>query len=568
MATLPATTSPAEALTQAPVLALPGADFLRGAMRLPITRQIVLLVAICASVALGAASVLWMRSAEYRQLIELDNPAVAAEVTAALDATGIKYVIDERAGLLVAEQDYHRARLQLAGTSASQAGPLGYELLDREQGFGQSQMMEAVQYRRGLEGELARSIQALAAVQQARVLIAQPQQSAFLRNRQKPSASVSLTLMPGRSLSADQIRAITSLVAGAVPELTPQEVSVVDQAARLLTAQDDEDDLTQTLKELDYIERIESKLQRNVYNQLVRSLGPTGFSTEVVAEVDFTRSEEAAEVYKPEATSVRSESTVEEEETGERNIAAGIPGALSNEPAVTAPDAEEETTDPKRRKAEITRNYEVDRTVSYTRRPGAALQRLSVSVVINDRAPLPPAAEGEEPVPNPWTADELAGFESLVRAAIGYSAERGDTVTIINQPFIQMPAFDSPNPAFWEQSWFSSLLKQALGGLALLLLIVGLLRPLVRNVSQAGVVLKEQQALTLARMAEEQATAQAQGAALADDREGQARLPGQNMGLLPTTPELGSKLESIRNMVNEDPERAAQVVKHWVGRDE
>ncbi|MEM1436694.1 MAG: flagellar basal-body MS-ring/collar protein FliF [Pseudomonadota bacterium] len=232
---VPVTAEPRDLST--PALPLPGADFLRGAMRLPMARQIVLLVAICASVALGAASVLWMRSADYKQLLDLSDPARSAAVISALEANGIDYRIDDRARmLLVAGDDLYRARMQIAGVSGVSTEPLGYELLDREQTFGQSQMMEAVQYRRGLEGELARNIQSIAVVQQARVLIAQPPQSAFLRNRRKPSASVALTLAPGRLLGEEQIRAITNLVAGAVPELDPEDVSIVDQAGRLLTA--------------------------------------------------------------------------------------------------------------------------------------------------------------------------------------------------------------------------------------------------------------------------------------------------------------------------------------------
>ncbi|MEM6709512.1 MAG: flagellar basal-body MS-ring/collar protein FliF [Pseudomonadota bacterium] len=569
MATLPVPAPTEVRDLTSPALALPGADFLRGAMRLPLARQVILLVAICASVAVGAASVLWMRSDDYKQLVTLNNAALATDVIAALDTAGIDYRLDDRAGLLVRSADFYRAKLQVSGIEGVSASPLGYEILDRDQGFGQSQMMEAVQHRRGLEGELARQIQAISLVQQARVLIAQPPRSAFLRNQRKPSASVQLTVQPGRMLEKNQIRAIASLVAGAVPELRPEDVSVVDQAARLLSAEADGDELAQSLKELDYVERLEGKLKRNVYNLLVPSLGPTGFSTEVVAEVDFTQAEEAAELYQPEVTSVRSETSLEEEQVGEPVLPVGVPGALANEPANNAPAGEEEVeTEPVRRKSQVTRNYEVDRTVRYTRRPQAELQRLSVSVLIQDRAPLPPAEEGGDPVPNSWSAEELERFRDLVRGAIGFNEARGDQVTIISQPFLAIPGTEQPSTAFWEQPWFGSLFRQVFGGLVLVLLMIGLLRPLVRNVSQAGAVLKEQQALALARMAQEQEEQEQARRAAALEAEAQANNGGVPVGLLPEGSEVANQLDSVRELVNDDPERAAQVVKHWVGRDE
>ncbi|MEM1436869.1 MAG: flagellar basal-body MS-ring/collar protein FliF, partial [Pseudomonadota bacterium] len=364
---------------------------------------------------------------------------------------------------------------------------------------------------------------------------------------------------------------ITNLVAGAVPELDPEDVSIVDQAGRLLTATVDSPGVNQSLKELDYVERVEARLKRNIYNLLVPSLGSEGFSTELVADVDFTQAEEAAEIYQPEVTSVRSESSTEEMEIGEQVLPVGVPGALANEPVRPSPAADGETVEqePKRTRSQVTRNYEVDRTVSYTRKQRATIGRLSVSVLIKDRAPLPPAEEGGEAQPNPWSADELARFEALVKGAVGFSEARGDSVTVIAQPFAEIITPAAVTAAFWEQGWFGTLIKQVFGGLVLLMLMIGLLRPLIRNVSQAGAILKEQQALALARMSQENEAAEANAArqALAQDAAGPA-LPGPAAALSSDGGELGNKFEAIRGLVNDDPERAAQVVKHWVGRDE
>ncbi|MFK7915899.1 MAG: flagellar basal-body MS-ring/collar protein FliF, partial [Pseudomonadales bacterium] len=368
-------------------VAVPGTDFLRGALSMPATRQFMLMAALAGSVALGVAAVLWMKTPDFRALTSLNDPYQAQEIGQALDAMAIEYRIDPNSGvLLVASADYHRARMQLAGADALGRQQLGYELLDREQGFGVSQAMESVQRRRSLEGELARSIATISSVRSARVLLAEPQRTAFIRDRRKATASVSVNVNPGRRLDRDQIRGIVNLVAGAVPELAAPDVAVVDQSGQLLSEDETDASLQQSVFQLEYVARVEDSMRRKVSNILAPSLGLTGFSAEVSVDVDFTRTEQTEELFNPDLTAVRSEAAVTEESSGANDAARGIPGALANDPVNTeANPAAGGAEEVRRSRNEVTKNYEVDRTISHTRHASAMLSRVSVSVVVDDK---------------------------------------------------------------------------------------------------------------------------------------------------------------------------------------
>lgn len=562
----PASAASAAGPTLNPV-AVPGTDFLRGALGMPIARQLLLLIALAGSVALGVAAVLWMKAPDYRVLTGVTDPYQAQEVGQALELSNIDYRIDPQTGMLmVSGADYHRARMQLAGADALGQRQLGYELLDREQGFGVSQAMESVQRRRSLEGELARSIATISAVQSARVLLAEPQRTAFVRDRRKATASVTVSVNPGRRLDRDQIRGIANLVAGAVPELAATDVMVVDQSGQLLSVEETDNGLQQSVFQLEYVARIEDSMRRKVANILAPSLGLTGFSAEVSVDVDFTRTEQTEELFNPDLTAVRSEAALTEETTGSGDVARGIPGALANDPVNTeanGPAGAGTGEDVRRSRNEVTKNYEVDRTISHTRHAPALLRRVSVSVVVDDKPLAAPAGgadqASEDATAERWTEPELERLAALVRNAVGFSAARGDSVTIVNRAFFANPAAATETVPIWQQPWVMDAAKQLMGGIALILVVLLLLRPLFKNLSQAGAVVKEQQTMALARMAEQDSKA-ARGGRLMS--EGVA-------GLLPAAGNPGAnRLEAIRNIVSDDPERAAQVVKHWVSNDE
>lgn len=548
-------------------LNLPGSNFLRAAAGMPMVRQLTLLFAIAGSVAMALVAVLWMQSPDYRPVTGITSAYQANEVVQVLAGANISHRIDERSGMILVPADLvYEARMKLAGASAVDGRQLGYELLDEDQGFGVSQFMELARHRRSIEGELARSIATITAVESARVLLATPKSTTFLRDRRKPTGSVTVRLQPGQDLNAAQVKGITNLVAGAVPELRAEDVAVVDQSGRLLSANANDAAFEQSERQLVYIARIESQLQEKIGNILAPTVGTNRFSAEVSAEVDFTRSEETEELFNPDLLALRSEQRLDEENVGELAVA-GVPGTLTNQPPETQPTqaeitAEEQTTS-RRSRSESTRNYEVDRTISHTQHSVGALSRLTVSVVVDDASVIDP--DTGEAVRQPWSAEELERLTTLVKNAVGFSASRGDTVSIVNSRFFSETVEDLEAPPFWTESWFFDLLKLILGAVVLMFLLLGLLRPLFRNLSEAGEIVKERQSLAHNIALTEMN--RSGGAALESSA---GALPGPTAGALPGMGGVGQDpgMDTVRGLVQEDPGRVAQVVKHWVSNDE
>ncbi len=538
--------------------AIPGSNFIKGAVGMPVVRQITLLVALAGSVALAIFATTWMQTPDYRPVSGASNPARANEVIDALEASQIDYQLDQRTGMVLVPKDkYYSALMSLAGAEVLEGNQLGYELLDEEQGFGVSQFMENARHRRAVEGELAKHITSINAVAQARVLLATPKTSTFIRDRRKPSSSVTVTLKPGRSLKSHQIKGITSLVAAAVPELDPKDVVVIDQSGALLSANGDDPALERSQQDMAITRAQEQALYEKVANILGPMVGADRFTAEVNATLDFTRSEQSSELYNPDLVALRSEQRVEEEKVGTEKGVGGVPGTLSNEPPQFGEVEENAGEQEQTRSSSLrsTRNYEVDKTLSYTQHQIGTISRLSVAVVVDDRVVIDP--ESGESSSEAWSEEDLNDLTQSVQTAVGFRADRGDTVSVVNRPFYRAPREELVAQPMWEQTWFTDLLKQVLGGLAILLVIFGLLRPLYKNLSQAGEMVREQQSLAIADMT------QMREAALSE------AVPGLPSPILHDPDDSSAqKMETVRNLISEDPNRVAQVVKHWVNEDE
>lgn len=550
---------------------VPGGDFIRGAVNMPAVRQFGLLIALAGAVALAVFAVLWMQDDDLKPVATVASPQEASELTTLLDTAQIPYQLDHRTqALLVPADFYYQARMQVAGASAVARDQMGYELLDQEQGYGVSQFMENARHRRSIEGELARSILTIDGVQQARVLLAMPKSTTFLRDRRKPSASVSVTLAAGRDLDNEQVRGITNLVAAAVPELEASAVAVVDQSGKLLSRQAEDPELEATERQLAYVARIEQGLQGKIEQILEQLVGSGAYTAQVTAEVDFTRQEQASEQYRPQDNAlVRSESTVSEERTGTLPIA-GVPGTLSNQPpadpvgnleagAAQGAAANGGTT-PRTTRSEATRNYEMDRTVLYQQQSLGRLSRLAVSVVV-DHHRLP-AAEGGKAESKAWSDAELKQLRETIASAVGIVDSRGDSLSVTSSAF-HRTEIESEEPApFWMETWFTDILKQVLGGLVLLAVAFGLLRPLYRTLTRAGEMVHERQAMEIADINQSREQIAQQVAAhtalgLPPPEPGEA-IPHQAL----------AKLDAVRGLVANDPQRVAEVVKQWVTRNE
>lgn len=571
-----------------------GLSFLENLSEMTMLRQVGLMVGLAASVAIGFAVVLWSQQPDYRPLYGSLAGMDAKQIMETLAAADISYTVEPNSGaLLVKADDVARARMKLAaaGVTPSDAN-IGFEILDKDQGLGTSQFMEATRYRRGLEGELARTISALNNVKGARVHLAIPKSSVFVRDERKPSASVLVELFAGRSLEPGQVLAIINLVATSVPELSKSQITVVDQKGNLLSDLAENSSLTMAGKQFDYSRRMESMLTQRVHNILQPVLGNDRYKAEVSADVDFSAVESTSEQFNPDQPALRSEQSTSEQRTAANGPPQGVPGALSNQPP--APASAPQTTGgaaatasaiqpgqplldangqqimdpatgqpmlapyPADKRSQSTKNFELDRSISHTKQQQGRLNRLSVSVVVDDQVKIN-AANGET-TRAPWTADELARFTRLVQDAVGFDASRGDSVSVINMPFSQERGEVIADIPFYSQPWFWDIVKQVLGVLFILVLVFGVLRPVLNNITGHG---KKQLApfgdVELGGMG-------GLDGELTNDR---VSLGGPQSILLPSPSEgYDAQLNAIKSLVAEDPGRVAQVVKEWINADE
>ncbi|WP_095080150.1 flagellar basal-body MS-ring/collar protein FliF [Pseudomonas sp. Irchel s3h17] len=572
-----------------------GLSFLENLSEMTMLRQVGLLVGLAASVAIGFAVVLWSQQPEYRPLYGSLAGMDAKQVMETLATADIPYTVEPNSGaLLVKADDLSRARLKLAAAGVTPTdGNIGFEILDKDQGLGTSQFMEATRYRRGLEGELARTIASLNNVKGARVHLAIPKSSVFVRDERKPSASVLVELYAGRSLEPGQVLAIINLVATSVPELSKSQITVVDQKGNLLSDQAENSALTMAGKQFDYSRRMESMLTQRVHNILQPVLGNDRYKAEVSADVDFSAVESTSEQFNPDQPALRSEQSTSEQRTAS-NGPQGVPGALSNQPP--APASAPQTTGgatasagmvqpgqplldangqqimdpatgqpmlapyPADKRQQSTKNFELDRSISHTKQQQGRLNRLSVSVVVDDQVKINPA--NGETSRAPWSADQLARFTRLVQDAVGFDASRGDSVSVINMPFSAERGEVIAEIPFYSQPWFWDVVKQVLGVLFILVLVFGVLRPVLNNITGGG---KDRQLAGIGSDSELGGLGGLDGE-LGNDR---VSLGGPQSILLPSPSEgYDAQLNAIKSLVAEDPGRVAQVVKEWINADE
>jgi len=534
----------------------------------PILRQLMIMVSIAASVALGVAVVLWSQTPTYSLLYGNLSNKDAGDVVAALEQADIQFKVDNTTGaVMVASKDLHNARLKLAGDGLPRGDGMGFELLQQETGLGTSRAVEAARFHRALEGELARTIATLATVQSARVHLATPKQSVFVRQKKSASASVVLKLYSGRSLDKSQVASVVHLVAASVPELEASKVTVVDQKGTMLSTDMDTREMMLTANQFEYTRTLENHYRKRVVDILVPFLGEENISAQVTAEVDFTMTEQTAERFNPDLPALRSEQV--NEESSKLSSVQGVPGAISNQPpaAGTAPQtaggqagAEGAEAAPLNSSKRATRNYELDKTISHTRLSASNLKRLSVAVVVDN---VVTTADDGTVSSRERTPEEVSRISELVKEAIGYSAQRGDSIRVVNAAFqIPVPPESLPEIPIWEEPWVWDIAKQVGGLILVLILIFVVLMPTMKKLIATPVYTAE--------------------AAAAGAGVGAGGVPGQQqLGMdggmagygdgesvqLPGPAKYEDTLDAARQMVNDDPKRVAQVVKSWVADD-
>lgn len=529
----------------------------------------ILLGAAAALVALIVAVAMWSSEPKYKVLFSnLDDRDGGAIVTA-LGSMNVPYKYnDTGTALLVPADRVYDARLQLASQGLPRGGSVGFELMDNAR-FGASQFAEQINYQRGLEGELARSIESMHTVQHARVHLAMPRQSLFVRERQPPTASVLLNVYPGRSLSDAQVSAISWLVASSVPELTAENVSIVDQNGRLLSAPTGEG-RGMDADQMRMVRKTEQRTVERILTILNPLVGPGNVHAQASAEMDFSRREETSEVYRPNQepgqAAIRSQQTSESNQRG-INPAQGVPGALSNQPPANAqaPIANPPQTQPPRPgqpqqqgqqqqqtttgagaqgaggtvsdRRDATTNYEVDRTISHIKQPVGTLKRLSVAVVVNyvrdkdgELAALPP--------------EELSKLTNLVREAMGYSESRGDSLNLVNSQFNDGP----PAVPMWRDPEMIALFKTILAWLVGGVLALWLYRKIRRSVGDYLYPPVDPEVAEAERI--------------------EAQREAQDLARAKETDRYQDNLERARTMANKDPRAVAMVLRTWMTKDE
>jgi flagellar M-ring protein FliF len=546
-----------------------GGDFLEGLSSLNLLRQVGLMITLAASVAIGFAIVMWMQGEDYRPLYGRMDNLDAANVVDVLEQNRIKFKVDQNSGaILVASEDVHMARLKLAEFGLPSSPTQGFELMDKEQPLGTSQFVENTRYQRSIEGELARTITSITSIRSARVHLAIPKKTVFVRDAANPTASVFVEVFAGRGVDPSQVKAIMNLVASSVPGMKMADVTVVDQHGNLISTGEDSADLLMAAKQHQYSQEVENSVVKRINGILEPVVGGGKFRAEVNADIDFTAIEQAAETFNPDLPAIRSEQTLNESRRA-GDAAAGIPGALTNQPPGTAQAPEQidpatgqpvAAATPTNNREQATRNYELDRTVSYTKHQQGTLKRLTVAVVVDDK--VVKNADGTETMV-PWTENELERLSILVRDAVGFSAVRGDSVNVLNSAFANR--VDDPNLGLevpWWEIWITPYIKHIASVLIMLLIVFGLLRPMFKGLSKQGGALAEQEE------ARQLAALEAAGGldGMSDET---VTLTGGHALLLPG-PEQGyeEQLNAIKGLIADDPGRVAQVVKKWINRDD
>ena len=553
--------------------------------RLDAKQKLAMMVAVAAIVAMIVGSVLWSRQPEWKVLFSNISEKDGGAIVTSLEQQNIPHKMSDSGAILVQADRVHDVRLKLASQGLPRGGMVGFELMENQK-FGISQFAEQINYQRGLEGELARTIMSIGAVQSARVHLAIPKPSVFVREEQKPTASVLLNLYPGRSLDGAQIAGITHLVSSSVPQLNSSNVTVLDQSGALLSQLKNKSteaglDATQ----LKYVREIEGSIVRRIEDILKPVLGTDNFKVQVAADIDFSQSEQTAESYRPNGTPETAviRSTQNNESASVNQTAGGVPGALTNQPPVpaTAPLTTPPTGgaggggstkprpegmgdlnsagvtaplnllgQPLSSTKSNTTNYEVDKTVRYTKQGMGSIRRLTAAVVVNHRKDVDKAGK---PTTKALPEAEMKQIADLVREAMGYSKERGDSVSLANAPFTEVEKVDTGLP-LWKDpeniSYAKDLLRYLVIAAIIGFLYLKIIQPSIKTMFPPPPGAEPD-------TAEGVASAAGGVAITGEGEEGEdAQVQIDHYAI---------KVQKARDIAQADPKSVANIIKEWMG---
>jgi flagellar M-ring protein FliF len=460
-----------------------------------IDRRLMIAVAIAATISAMIGFGFWSMSKSYGVAFSNVTGKDGGAIIAALEQMNVQYKVSEGgATILVAADQVPQVRLKLAAMGLPKSTNSGYELLENQK-FGVSQFVEQTNFQRAIIGELERSIQSINSIDQAKVMIGLPKQTVFVRDQQKPTASVMLKLHSGRSLTEHQVNAIVHLVATSVADLHPTNISVVDQSGTLLWDPAKKHGASQIdTSQLKHINEVQNQIVKRIESLLIPIAGAKNIRAEATVEIDFSNSEQAEEIYKPNKdnnVAVRNQQ-INETPTVNPMSAMGVPGAASNLPSPQTQASGNSSVAPQSGDANqapqtgavrnSVTNFEIDKTLRYSQKGVGSIKRLSVAVVLNNKRLVDSTGRTEE---QSWTESEISKVTALTRDAMGYSSTRGDTLTVINMPFAANLEVERKESETWQLPlWFDSVksMSKILIDLIIFLAIYRLvLRPLIRR---------------------------------------------------------------------------------------
>lgn len=556
----------------------------------PAIRQIGFMLGLSASIALGLSLVFWSQSEDYVPLyMDLDMQS-SSEVVEVLERNNTPFRMDRMSGTIQVPSDQlHRLRMQLAaeGLPSSNSGS-GFDMLKEDPKLGISGFMEKARYDHALEQELAKTISTIANVRAARVHLAVPKASGFIRKSGRPAASVLVNLYNGRELSKRQVAGITHLVAASVPEMLSDDVSVVDQEGRLLSDSSGMG-LGAGIEQLEMVRSIEQGYMDRILEILVPIAGRGGVRAQVNADMDFTSFESTSETYSPDKA-LRSEQ-VEQAENESRKANGGVPGTLSNQPPDN-PNVNQAAVGigrlqpaDKSSNSKAIRNYELDKTISHQKQATGVLKRLTVAVVLDHHRSFD--AEGE-PVKQPYTKDEIDQIKELVQEAVGFDQKRGDRVTVKNAPFVEFDQVEEiAEPSLLEAPWVWQAARVGVALIICMILVFAVIRPVMKSAVPVKTIAQTEPSLSppaessdkaLPPGAEDsglnipasQSADEPEADAGAEEGSEQLALESKEPAMLvhqQDVPLYRHQLDAARDLVEQQPETVAHVVKHWVSKD-
>ncbi|WP_310447910.1 flagellar basal-body MS-ring/collar protein FliF [Thiobacillus sp.] len=530
--------------------------------RAPGGQKILLAIGVAAVVAVMVAVWMWGQKPEYRVLFSNFSDRDGGAIVAELEKMNVPYKYSEGGGAVLVPADrVHDARLKLAAQGLPKGGNVGFELLENQK-LGSSQFVEHVNFQRAMEGELARSIESVSAVQAARVHLAIPKDSVFVSEQKMPTASVLLNLYPGRTLDQQQVSAIVHLVASSVPELPIKNVTIVDQNGNLLSDTSKSASTTgMDPSQIKYVQELQQDVVKRVVSIVSPIVGAENVRAEATADVDFSRSEQAVESFKPnqtpDAMAIRSQQT--SESLNASGAPGGVPGALTNQPPApaTAPIVapaknakaapEPVAAVPTSTQKDATTNYEVDKTIQYVQQGVGGLKRLSVAVVVNYKKTT--GKDGKVKM-TPLTADETTQITNLVKEAMGFNQARGDTLNVVNSAFASPEQEEIPETPLWKDPGTIQTAKDTgkyiLMGIALLLLYMRVLKPMLKKITEYT----------------------PPAPAAVHPGHGTPQMEAAMGEGAPGSRGYQDSLARAQKLANEDPRVVANIVKTWVGNNE